>query len=571
MPTAADTRLQLEQKLAEEHRFPPLLARVFAGRWHRSQEAASPYLDPVIEKCRGISASPALEEMLALLQRAREKQLPVLFFGDYDADGVISTAMLFQVSQHLGMKSNYYLPSRFNEGYGLSMRVIRIAGEKGYRLLFALDCGTGNLEEVEAAEKLGLEVIGLDHHSPGPEPPRFALVNPHLDRGIDSLCTAGLAFFFVHHWLAAAGGGASTVGQDFLELAAIATIADVVPLVGDSFCLAHLGLAKLPQTQNTGLRALLNALRLGGLEFLTWRDVAFKLVPHINAAGRMAHAKQAAELLLSRDPGSAEPLASQLLHLNTLRRNQQEETYAQASQQALAQADAEVLVLYQPDWNQGVTGVVAAKVAETFAKPVLIFSDLSSASGVAVGSGRAPAGVDLLATMEPARPLFARFGGHASALGGLIKTGELGRLRALLNERRPVACVQTPEAAVAEAEATPDEVGGTEVLRTLAALYPFGEGHPPPRVLIRDARISRVEVIGRDRTHLAISVDRSGQDGPLRIIGFQQSHREHLLRQCRSADLLVELELDNFGNRLAVQPRLQEAYPSQPDGLRSQV
>lgn len=541
----------LQRELADEHGFPPLLARLFAARWRNHTSASALYLSPRIEGIKGLGASPALPEMLEVLRQAREKKLPVLFYGDYDVDGVIAVCTLYLVSQQLGMNAGYFLPSRFNEGYGLNKHVIQRAPEKGYKVLFALDCGTGNKDEVDLAHELGLTVVCLDHHAPTGDVPDMPLINPHLDEGIDPMCTAGMAYCFAREWLAAEGENAALADENFLDLAALGTVGDVVPLVGDNFILAHTGMQQIPRSPHPGLRAMLRALRLGTMEFLTWRDLAFKLVPTLNAAGRMAHARLAAELLLTRDEKAAATLAAQLVRLNWDRRDQQERIYEEAAQQALAQEDAAVLVLYKPEWNQGVTGIVAAKIAEAFGRPALVLSDLDAEDGVSIGSARAPSGVDLLSTLESARDTVTRLGGHAAAAGMTVSRSEIPELRSLLHDAEVVPLEGTKPDEQFECEAEPGELGD-DLAPALARLYPFGEGHPPPRIRLRNARVERARLVGQDRTHLMLDIQQGGAS-LLRVIGFRKSHLAGRLSEGSTCDLDVELDLDNYQNRLRLQ------------------
>jgi len=542
---------ELERELANEHNLPPLLARLFAARWQNDPSVSAPYLSPRIEELNGLGASPALPEILAHLKKARAENLPVLFYGDYDVDGVLAVCILFLVSQQLGMKSGYFLPSRFKEGYGLNQRVVQRTAEKGYRVLFALDCGTSNKEEVDLAHELGLTVVCLDHHAPAGDVPDMPLINPHLQDGIDPMCTAGMAYCFAREWLAAEGEDPSLADKNFLDLAALGTIGDVVPLVGDNFILAHVGMQRIPQSPHPGLRAMLRALKLGAMEFLTWRDLAFKLVPALNAAGRMAHARLAAELFLARDEKAATTLAAQLVRLNWERRDTQDRVHNEAAQQALSQEGAAVLVLYKPDWNQGVTGIVAAKIAEAFGRPALILSDLDSEEGVSVGSGRAPSEVNLLATLEPVRGVATRLGGHAAAAGMTVPTAAIPELRSLLHDAVAVRLAGVKPDEPFECEAEPDELGDG-LVPALMDLYPFGEGHPPPRIRLRNARVERARLVGQDKTHLMLSIRRSGAS-LLRVIGFRKSHLANRLLEGTTCDLDVELDLDNYQNRVGLQ------------------
>jgi single-stranded-DNA-specific exonuclease len=551
MPSGREARGKLEQELAREHGFPPLLARLFAARWQADPSLSGPYLSPRTEEMKGLKAASALPTILEHVRRARAENLPVLFYGDYDVDGILAVCILLMTSHRLGLKSGYFLPSRFNEGYGLNRRVVEHIPEKGYGLLFALDCGTSNTEEVSLAQELGITVVALDHHAPMGDAPDIPLINPHLQEGLDPMCTAGLAYCFAREWLAAEGEDPA-LADGFLDFAALGTVGDVVPLVGDNFILAHNGMLRMPRTKHAGLRAMLLALQLGAMEFLTWRDLAFRLVPTLNAAGRMAHPRLAAELFLAADERTAVDLAAQLISLNWERRDLQERIYEEAAQQALAHEGAAVLVLYKPEWNQGITGIVAAKIAEAFGRPAVVLSDLETGEGLSVGSGRAPAGVDLLATLEPARAIAANLGGHAAAAGLTVPQAGIPQLQELLHDAEVVPLAGAKPERPFECEAEPHELGD-ELVPAMMRLYPFGEGHPPPRIRLRNARITGARLVGQDKTHLMLAIEKGAAVPPLRVIGFRKSHLLARLGVGTLCGLDVELDLDNYQNRVGLQ------------------
>ncbi len=543
----------LEKELAEEHGFPALLAKLFATRWETiSREDISVYLDPEMRSLKGLAASPALPRVLEALNRARKDRNSILFYGDYDVDGIMATAIMFAASQHLGLKSNYYLPSRFGEGYGLSQHIVRKAAGEGYKLLVALDCGTSNNTEVELAHELGMDVVALDHHAPGAKLPQMPLINPHTSPGVDPLCSAGLAFLFAREWMAAEGEDAGLTDENFLEAAAIATIGDHVPLIGDGFILAHMGLERLPRTTQLGLSALLAALGLEGKPFLTSRDILFSIVPHLNAAGRMSNSNAGlvVNMMLERSGNKAMNFAQQLVRLNMDRRELQRIVSDEAALQALAQESCEVLVLYKADWMPGVTGVVAARMVEMFSKPTLVFSDALQEVGCAVGSGRAPDGVDMLELIEPARELFVKLGGHSAAIGGTLPVKLLPELRSLLSKYQPKPAAGEPDAKAHEWEANPAQLG-SELIGSLLRLQPFGEGHAAPRLRIRDALVARSSIIGKDGTTISVELDSPA--APLKLIGFRRSHLLPHLRAGTTATIDVELGLDNFRKEPALQ------------------
>ena len=543
----------LEKELAEEHGFPGILAQVFAARWENCARGDwSAYLSPEMHSLKGLAASPALPQIIEALRRARKDKHSVLFYGDYDVDGIMATATMFAASQHLGLRSNYYLPSRFGEGYGLSKDIVRKAAGEGYKLLVALDCGTSNNVEVELAHELGMDVVAIDHHAAGAKLPPMPLLNPHLTPGVDPLCSAGLSFLFAREWMAAEGEDKGLVDDNFLEAAAVATIGDHVPLTGDGFILAHMGLASLPRTSQPGFSALLSALGLHGKAFLTSRDILFSVVPHLNAAGRMlsSNAGLVVKLMLARNNQEAMAIAQQLVRLNMERREHQKTVTDEAARQAMAQEGSEVLVLYKSDWMPGVTGVVAARMVEMFGKPAIVLSDAPQEEGCAVGSGRAPDGVDLLEMVEPARELFVKLGGHSAAIGGTLPVKLLPELRSLVSKYQPKPAASEPDAQAYECEASPAQLS-SELISPLLKLQPFGEGHPAPRLRLRNALVARSSIIGKEGTTICVEVD--APSAPLRLVGFRRSHLLTRLRPGASVTLDIELGLDNFRKEPALQ------------------
>lgn len=562
MPPEGGPESSLNNLLQKEHGLSPVLAGLFASRWEDNPVAADAFIRSGLEHARGLAYAPALPMIIERLQHARTQGESTLFYGDYDVDGILATCIMFRTAQHLGLKANYFLPSRFNEGYGLNERVVRRTADNGYKLIVALDCGTANHQEIELARSLGIDTVVIDHHKAAGELPDVPIINPQLDDGVDPLCSAGLAYFAAQEWLKAAGESPALAEQHFLDLAAIGTIGDIVPMTGDCFRLAHNGLPRITRTKNIGLLAFLRCLRLGTTSLLTKRDVAFNLVPHLNAAGRMANARMAAELLLTQDEANAAHLAMQLIELNRSRRSQQKSMDVEAKLQAEAQKDSAVLVLYKAEWNQGITGIVAAGIAGLFRRPTILLADTSNDDGEAVASGRASEGVDLLRTIEPARNLFTRVGGHAAAFGGTIPVSRIAELRSVLAEADLVATEQPPQRTECEVEASVEELADPRLCDSLVRFYPFGEGHPAPRVLLKDATVERVSLLGYDSTHLALLV--SNPSGtPLRVMGFQMSHLADRIQVGGKYDLQLELELDNYMNNLSVLLRLTGQQDSQ--------
>jgi len=556
----------LAQRLEDDHKIHPILSRFLSARFANNRGELELRLSPSFSKLKGVRSARHFDHFLDVVRSARSEKTPVLLFGDYDVDGICATFILYCVFRALGVKCAYYLPSRFNEGYGLNKRVITQAKDAGYKLLFALDCGTTNFEEVQLAQSLGINVYILDHHTPLKEAeklqaPEVPIINPHLEDSLSPLCSTGIAFLLGRELSQELAGSADFVDETLLEFVPIAVIADVAPLLGDNYLLSHLGWQKITQTNNIGLKTLLEQLKLLECEVLSHRDVAFSLVPTVNAAGRMAHARYAIELLLANEKLEAENLARTIMKLNKLRKENQDRLFYEACQQAQAFSEAKVLVLYDKNWSQGLTGVVAARIAETFKKPTLVLCDIDSEEGIAVMSGRAPAEVDLLATVTFSARLFSKLGGHAQAIGGSLEARMVTELRDTLWDAEVVFTENLKSAKAYDSLASVDELCSLTVSDFLS-FYPFGEGYPPPRLLVNKCRLLQKSTVGYDSTHLSLLIGDDDSGNTLRLIGFKRSHLEPDLNVGSHYDIGLELELDTFRGASRIMLRLLEVLPT---------
>lgn len=483
-----------------------------------------------------------------LLSRVIEQKIPTLVYGDYDVDGVTSSFLLYRYLKQLGVPGNCFLPSRFRHGYGLSMEIVAKAVTQGYGALVALDCGTTNLEAVAQAQQGGLQVGIIDHHEQKERLPEAPLLNPSLDAGLPPLCTAGLVYAVLEQ-LARAHSG---LAGDELELAGLATIADVVPLLPANWYLAEEALRRLPSSTNYGLQGLTKVSGLHGLTRLTAQQVAFQLVPRLNAPGRMSSARKGLDLLFAQDPPQATALASEIDRQNWERRDTADAIARQAILDASAFESAAGFALYRPDWHPGVLGLVAARVAEQYNKPAVILADAPGESGLISGSVRGNGSCDVLAALRQC-PALESFGGHAQAAGVKLRPGDLDEFREQWSAAVPQSTL--PDAAETEA---PAEIGLADFTAEFEAdmwrLAPFGASFPAPRATLRPCTIARLNLMGRDKTHVSLVV--SDGERELRMVGFRQSH---LASRFREGDLVrpqVELDVDNYNNQCTIQVRL---------------
>lgn len=516
----AEPDIEAAGALAQEARLPLVLAELLVARGVTSAAEASAFLNPEFEHLHDPFLMLGMGAAVERLEWAIVNREPVLLYGDYDVDGTTSVVLLKTAIEMMGGIARFHVPHRLNEGYGLQSSVLEAAYAEGVRLVVTVDTGMRAFAEAETARRLGLDLIITDHHLPEAGdslPPALAILNPNqpgCGYPEKSLCGAAIALKLAQALLERRDPvrtRAKTL-PSFLKMAAIATIADAVPLRGENRAIAALGLRELRRPVGAGLRALFAAATLDpAARQLTGFDVAFRLAPRINAAGRMDVASDVVELFLTRDSTRAAELAAKLDRLNRERR----ETEARALRliETRLATDAELiadrlLVLEGDGWHRGVIGILASRVVERTAKPALV---VSVEDGVAYGSGRSVDGFQLLDAIESCADLFTRFGGHAFAVGFALPAASLPELKRRLRiyaeehlaEREPERLLRI------HAHLPLDRI--TPVLAGwLRKLEPLGHGNPEPLFVARRARLLAAPRIMKDR-HLRLELAQEAQ------------------------------------------------------------
>jgi single-stranded-DNA-specific exonuclease len=466
---------------------------------------------------------PDMDAAIRRLLRAREQNEPLVIFGDYDVDGVTSTALLLEVLRPLGWRVDFYLPSRMDEGYGLSADGVRNCLKKfPTTLLLAVDCGSTAVETIASLRARGVEVMVLDHHQVSEPPPdAVALVNPQLAPEIGNrkseignfqeLCSAGLAFKLAHA-LVKRGREIGLPGavefdlRPLLDLVALGTIADIVPLTGENRILVSAGLERLNQTQRPGIVALKKVAQ--SPEKLGVYDVGFQLAPRLNAAGRLETAEESLRLLLARDMAEATPIAQNLDSRNRERQKIErgivEEVTGVVRSKFNPQTDF-VIVEGQLLWHIGVVGIVASRVLQEFYRPTII---IGGEGGEWRGSGRSIAGFDLAAALRECDDLLLRHGGHAMAAGLSIAPDKIDSLRQRLNElaRRALKPEDLQPPLRLDAEVGLDEMN-FDSLGEFGKLKPTGQGNPAVQFCARNLTHQRpLQRIGAEKRHVKMWV-----------------------------------------------------------------
>lgn len=493
--------------------------------------------------------------------QAIEQQERIIVHGDYDADGISSTAILVTVLRDLGGLVAPHLPHRADDGYGLNKRVVtELAGEMD--LLIAVDCGITAHAEISALHERGIDTIVIDHHSVPPTlPPAVAIVHPRhpaTPYTFFGLCGAGLSWKVAQALLR---DSRSPFRDDpdrekwLLDLAILGTVADVVPLQDENRAIVRFGLEVLRRSRRPGLQALLRNTRLSAAA-LTARDVAFRLVPRLNAAGRMAHAQPALDLLLTQDEAQAELLLNELNQHNQSRQTVTKKVLREAEESITAQDP--VIIVYSATWPAGVVGLVASRLSEHYGRPALV---IGQAGERMVGSARSPRGTDVLALLEAGRALLAQLGGHQQAAGFTVLPGRLEQFREVVTHAAAqLQRHEIPLILYADTVITPELVQD-RVIGIVEKFAPFGEGNKQPAFVIKDLPLLNYYPVGRDQRHVKFIFH--GSDSRLEGIGFGlHAQAQQELETGAKVDVISLIEENDYRGRRTLQLNVQDIMPA---------
>lgn len=509
----------LANTLAAELSISPLLAQCLVNRGFSDAPVINHFLSPRLKKLADPFLLPNMSLAVERLLMAREREEPLVIFGDYDVDGVTSTTLLLEMLQKLGWRADAYLPSRMDEGYGLSRDGVENCLKRyNARLLLAVDCGSTAVETIAWLRERGVEVIVLDHHQvSSPAPEAVALVNPQIETrdsgavNFRELCSVGLAFKLAHALVKRGReidlpGAAEFDLRPLLDLVALGTIADLVPLTGENRILVTAGLERLNATRRPGLVALKEVAQ--SPERLGMHDVGFQLAPRLNAAGRLETATESLHLLLAESYEEALPLAQHLDARNRERQSIERSIAEQASGIVRSKFNAEtdfVIVEGQLLWHIGVVGIVASRVLQEFYRPTLI---IGGDGDNWRGSGRSIVGFDLAAALRECDDLLLRHGGHAMAAGLSVAPDKIDALRRRLNDlaRRALKPEDLQPPLRLDAEVQLGELT-LESLLELEKLKPTGQGNPALQFFSRQLTHARpLQRIGAKKQHVKLWV-----------------------------------------------------------------
>jgi single-stranded-DNA-specific exonuclease len=543
----------------------PATASILARRGIVDPSEAERFLRPSLDDLHDPSLMGGMEAAVARLRKALDDGETILIHGDFDVDGLASTALLARSLSCLGASVRTHIPHRLEEGYGLHEDVARVAAQAGATLVVSCDCGIRSHDVAQLLADQGIDLIITDHHEPGEDtPPAVAVLDPKLPGcpyPFKQLAGVGVVFKLGQALSDSLGIAPSKFQRAYLDLVALGTVADVVPLIGENRVLTTFGLQQLRRTQKVGLRALLRKLKLEDRPLEAYH-VGFMIAPRMNAAGRLDDAKEALELLMTGSRSRADAIAKYLDETNSERQGVEATMLKQAylrlaEDEDLLERDP-VLVLAGHGWHRGVAGLVSGRIRERYGRPTFV---LCIDERCAVGSARSVDEFDLARALDAVRDCLIKGGGHAMAAGVTLDRDRIGEFRARLNE---YALQHISPADLAPVHKYDEELPAEGMTHQLCSemqlLAPFGAGNPRPRFMTRGLAVEWVSAFGRESRHLRIGLTGGGRS--LRAVAWRKGERQHEIQPGMTVDILYTLKTEARMGVVELVPTVDDFRPS---------
>ncbi|HIW31450.1 MAG TPA: single-stranded-DNA-specific exonuclease RecJ, partial [Candidatus Paenibacillus intestinavium] len=554
---------KLATQLSKQLTIPTLVTKLLIQRGYTNVDSIEAFLYGTPAQMHDPYLLAGMNEAVQRILLAKEQGEKVWIYGDYDADGVSSTSLLFFTFAELELQFDYYIPHRMLEGYGLNKGAIDKAHQAGVALIVTVDTGISAYEEVEYAKQLGIDVVITDHHEPPEQLPQAAaVVNPkqlHCPYPFKGLAGVGVAFKLATALLKGAP-------MQWSGIVALGTIADLMPLEDENRIIVSYGLAELRKGEQIGFSALAEVCGINISE-LSAANIGFGIAPKINAAGRLKHAKQAVELIISSSQQEAIQLATELDYLNKERQLivetmvQEAEAQWQGKLQAAGQAGQSapnVIVLAQEGWNVGVIGIVASKMLERYYKPVIVFG-IDAEKGTAKGSARSIEGYDLHAALTECDSMLEHYGGHQAAAGMTVRIENLPQLESELDSLAVRWLTEEDWIPKLKIDLSCDLQDITlDTIKQLSLLEPFGMSNPSPRILVKHTSLAERRAIGKEGKHLKLLL--KDQQLTLDVIGFGMGDYAKQLIVAESLEVVGELSINEWNSIKKPQLQLQDIH-----------
>lgn len=562
----ADTQVNAAKDLGEKLGISPILASLLIRRGITTESAAKRFFRPQLADLINPFLMKDMDAAVDRLNDAMGHKECILVYGDYDVDGCTAVALVYKFLRQFYSNIDYYIPDRYDEGYGVSKKGIDFAKETGVKLIIILDCGIKAIEEITYAKEQGIDFIICDHHVPDEVmPPAVAILNPK--RPDDSypfknLCGCGVGFKFMQAFAKNNNIPFSRL-VPLLDFCAVSIAADLVPVVDENRILAFHGLKQLNQNPSLGLKAIVDICGLNGRE-LSMSDIIFKIGPRINASGRMENGKKSVDLLVEREYSLALDQAKHIDEYNEQRKDVDRQMTEEANQivaRLESQKHQSSIVLYDEHWKKGVIGIVASRLTEIYFRPTVV---LTRDENLATGSARSVAGFDVYAAIKSCRDLLLNFGGHTYAAGLTMKWADVKEFRKRFQAYVEEHIEPEQREAILDIDAVIDFKDITKKLHTdLKRFAPFGPGNPKPLFCTLDVYdFGTSKVVGREQEHIKLELVDSKSNNVMNGIAFGQSASARYIKSKRSFDIAYTIE-DNVFKRGAVQLQIEDIRPTE--------
>ncbi len=562
----ADTQVNAAKDLGEKLGISPILASLLIRRGITTESAAKRFFRPQLADLINPFLMKDMDAAVDRLNDAMGHKERILVYGDYDVDGCTAVALVYKFLRQFYSNIDYYIPDRYDEGYGVSKKGIDFAKETGVKLIIILDCGIKAIEEITYAKEQGIDFIICDHHVPDEVmPPAVAILNPKRPDDtypFKHLCGCGVGFKFMQAFAKNNNIPFSRL-VPLLDFCAVSIAADLVPVVDENRILAFHGLKQLNQNASLGLKAIIDICGLNGRE-LSMSDIIFKIGPRINASGRMENGKKSVDLLVEREYSLALNQAKHIDEYNEQRKDVDRQMTEEANQivaRLESQKHQSSIVLYDEHWKKGVIGIVASRLTEIYFRPTVV---LTRDENLATGSARSVAGFDVYAAIKSCRDLLLNFGGHTYAAGLTMKWADVKEFRERFQAFVEEHIEPEQREAILDIDAVIDFKDITKKLHTdLKRFAPFGPGNSKPLFCTLDVYdFGTSKVVGREQEHIKLELVDSNSNNVMNGIAFGQSASARYIKSKRSFDIAYTIE-DNVFKRGAVQLQIEDIRPTE--------
>lgn len=566
--TPTEEELHKRDLLAAELGLNPVVCLLLVQRGLSTVEAVKKFFKPSLEDLHDPFLMPDMEKAVKRLNKALGNKEKILIYGDYDVDGTTAVALVYKYLRPYSSTLDYYIPDRYDEGYGISYKGIDYAKANGITLVISLDCGIKAVDKIDYAKRLGIDFIICDHHMPDDVLPDAVAVldakRADSQYPYEHLSGCGVGFKFMQAFARSNNFPVANL-ERLLELTAVSIASDIVPITGENRILAYYGLKQLNTNPSLGLKGIIDICGLTGKE-ITISDIVFKIGPRLNASGRMMNGKEAVELLLAKDAETAREKSANINQYNEERRELDKKITDEANaliHQSINMADRKAIVVYNPAWHKGVIGIVASRLTEKYYRPAVV---LTKSSELITGSARSVTGFDIYKAIEGCRDLLENFGGHTYAAGLSLKEENLSAFTERLQKLAAEEIIPEQMIPQIDIDAVLDLHNITpQFMNELKRMSPFGPENQKPvfcSLGVKDYGTSKL--VGKDQDHIKLELIDDRSNTPIHGIAFGMHQHINHIKAMKPFDICYTIEENTYNGNTSLQLMIKDIKESNP-------